>query len=55
VSDLVWSFLRGHRFEAIVLLVLVLCLAAGSGSALAYFVSSLFEPIRYVLDLALAR
>jgi hypothetical protein len=53
MNDLFWSFLRGHRFEAIVLLVVVVCFVAGSASALAYVVNSLFEPINRVLGQAL--
>ena len=50
MNDLFESFLRGHRFEAIVLLAVVMAMAAGSASALAYVVNWLFEPLQHMLE-----
>jgi len=52
-TSLSWSWLRGYRFEAIAVLVVVICLAAGGVGSIGTLVYSLFEPINRVLGQAL--
>ncbi|HYP35884.1 MAG TPA: hypothetical protein VEQ62_06060 [Stellaceae bacterium] len=48
-TSLSWSWLRGYRFEAITVLVVVMCVAAGGAGAIGTLVYSLFEPINHLL------
>ena len=48
-TSLNWSWLRGYRFEAIAVLVVVMCLAAGGAGAIGTLVYSLFEPLNHLL------
>jgi hypothetical protein len=48
-SSLGWSFVRAHRFEGLMLLVVVVILAIAEAIAIAYVVTGLFEPIENAL------
>jgi hypothetical protein len=49
-STLGWSFVRAHRFEMLMPLVVVMILVITEAIAIAYVVTGLFEPIENALS-----
>jgi hypothetical protein len=45
-----WSWLRGYRFEALVLVAIVAVFAISEAGAVSYFVADLFGPITRTIE-----